>query len=114
MMNVADAIDELEDEYYGTGTDGDCFAIVNDIDADGYDTDTSQYMGAVSLINTSRKQFKGLTPRETKEDILARTAQSQMGNPRDRKYKHMVSVNSLKKSQYNPSILLMPYMSLVH
>ena len=66
------------------------------MDADGYDTDTSQHMGAVLLINTMRKQFKGLTPREVKEDILARTVQLRMGNPTDRKYKHMVSVKSLK------------------
>ena len=45
------------------------------MDADGYDTDTSQHMGVVSLINTLRKKFEGLTPREMKEAILARTLQ---------------------------------------
>ena len=51
----------------------DAFKYVEGVDADDYDTDTSQHMGAVSLINTIRKQFEGLTPREAKEAILART-----------------------------------------
>jgi hypothetical protein len=59
-------------------------------------------MGAVSLINTIRQQFEGLTPREMKEAILTRTVQSQIGNPTDRKYKHIVSVNSLNKSPVQP------------
>ena len=72
------------------------------VDADDYDTDTSQHMGAVSLTNTIRKQFEGLTPREVKEAILARTVQSRIGNPTDKKYKHMVSVNSLKECPVRP------------
>ena len=52
MMNAADAENESEDEYFGTGTDGNPFGIVDGMDADGYKTDTSQNMGAVSLINT--------------------------------------------------------------
>ena len=66
------------------------------MDADGYETDTSQYMGAVLLIDTIRQQFEGVTPRETKEAVLSRTVQSRTGNPTGKKYKHMVSVNSLK------------------
>ena len=70
------------------------------MDADRYDTDTSQHMGAVSLINTTRKKSEGLTPREVKEAILARTAHSCMGTPTDRKYKHMMNVNSLKNALF--------------
>ena len=72
---------------------------VNGLDANGYDTDTSQYMGAVLLGNTLHKQFKGLTPREVKEAILARTVQLQMSNPTDRKHKYIVSTNSLKNAK---------------
>ena len=61
MVNVADAGSKSEDEYFGTATDGKPFGTVNGMDANEYNTDTSQHMGAVSLINTIRKQFKGLT-----------------------------------------------------
>ena len=92
MVNVAEDDDTSEEEYNGMDT----FEYVNSMDADGYDTDTSQHMGAVLLINTIRQQFEGLIPRELKEAILARTFQSRMGNPTEKKYKHMVSVNSPK------------------
>jgi hypothetical protein len=62
MANVANVEIKSEDEYVGTGTDGSPFRIVNNMDADRYDTDTSQHRGTVSLMNTVRKQFKGLTP----------------------------------------------------
>jgi hypothetical protein len=97
MVNVADTSNESGDEYLRTGTNSDRFGTVNGMDADGYDTDASQHMGNVLLINTIRMQLEGLTPREVKETSLARIVQSRMGNPTDRKYKHMVSVNSLKK-----------------
>ena len=47
------------------------------MDADGYNIDTSQHMGAVLLINTIRQQFEGLTPRKMKEAILAKTVQEE-------------------------------------
>ena len=72
------------------------------MDADGYNTDTSQHMGAVSPINTINQQYEGLTPRELKEAIVAWTVQSYMGNPTDKTYKHMVSVNSLKECPVQP------------
>ena len=62
MANVANVEIKSEDEYVGTGTDGSPFGIVNNMDADRCDTDTSQHRGTVSLMNTVRKQFKGLTP----------------------------------------------------
>ena len=96
MANVAEDEDTSDDEYDGMDT----FEYVEGVDADDYDTDTSQHMGAVSLINIIRKQFEGLTPREVKEAILARTVQSCIGNPTDKKYKHMVGVNSLKGTHY--------------
>ena len=92
MANVAEDNDTSEEEYDGM----DAFEYVKSMDADGYDTDTSQHTGVVSLINTIRQQFEGLTPREVKEGILARPVQFRMGNPIDKKYKHKVSVNSLK------------------
>ena len=92
MVNVAEDNDTSEEEYNGMDT----FEYVNGMDAGRYDTDTSQHMGAVSLINTIRQQFEGVTPREKKEAVLSRTVQSRTGNPTGKKYKHMVSVNSLK------------------
>ena len=79
MANVTEDSDTLDDKYHGRDT----FGYVNGVDADGYYTDTSQHMGVVSLINTTRKQFEGLTSREVKEAILARIVQSRMGNPTD-------------------------------
>ena len=76
MANVAENDDTSDDEYDGMDT----YKYINVLDADDYDTDTSQHMGAVSLINTIRKQFEGLTPREVKEAILARTVQLRIGN----------------------------------
>ena len=98
MANVAENEDTSDEEYDGM----DAYEYIDGLDADDYDTDTSQHMGAVSLINTIRKQFEGLTPREVKEAILARTVQSRIGNPTDKKYKHMVSVNSLKECPVRP------------
>ena len=98
MVNVAEDDDMSEEEYDGIDT----FEYVNGMDADGYNTDTNQHMGTVSLISASRQQFGGLTPREVKEGILARTVQSRMGNPTDKKYKHMVSVYSLKECPVRP------------
>ena len=94
MENVVEDDDTSDKEYDGTDT----FEYKNGMDADRYDTDTSQYIGAVSLINTIRQKFEGLTPREVKKAIIARTVRSRMRNPTDRKYTHMVSVNSLKNT----------------
>ena len=77
MANVAENEDTSDDEYDGM----DAYEYIDGLDADDYDTDTSRHMGTVSLINTIRKQFEGLTPREVKEAILARTDQSRIGNP---------------------------------
>merc|ERR1712086_114788 len=98
MANVAENEDTSDEEYDGMDT----FKYGKGLDADDHDTDISQHMGAVPLINTIRKQFEGLTPREVKEAILARTVQLRIGNPTDKKYKHMVSVNSLKESLVRP------------
>ena len=98
MANVAENEDTSDDEYDGM----DAYEYIDGLDADDYDTDMSQHMGAVSLINTIRKQFEGLTPREVKEAILTRTNQSRIGNPTDKKYKHMISVNSLKECPVRP------------
>ena len=80
MANVAEDDDTSDEEYDGMDT----FEYVNGMDADRYNTDISQHMGTVSLINTIRQQFEGLTPREVKEAILARTVQSRIGNPTDK------------------------------
>ena len=93
MANVAEDDDTSDDEYDGMDT----FEYVEGVDADDYDTDICQHMGTVLLINTIRKKFEGLTPMEVKEAISVRTVQSCMGNPTDRKCKHMVSVNNLRK-----------------
>ena len=98
MANVAEEDDTTEDEYDGMDT----FEYVDGVDTDNYDTDTNQHMGAILLINTIRKQFEGLTPREVKEAMLARTVQSQIVNPTDKKYEHMASVNSLKECPVRP------------
>ena len=47
---------------------------------------------------------------------MARTVQvqTQLGNPTDRNFKHIVSVNSLKNALHNPSTSLMLHISLVH
>ena len=81
MANVVENEDTSEDEYDGM----DAYEYIDGLDADDYDTDTSQHMGAVSLINTIRKQFEGLIPREVKGATLARTLQSRIGNPTDKK-----------------------------
>ena len=44
MANIAEDDDTSEEEYDGVDT----FEYVNGMDADGYDTDTSQHMGAVT------------------------------------------------------------------
>ena len=51
MTNVAEDGNTSDEENHGTDT----FGYGNGIDANGYDTDTSQHMGAVSLINTTRR-----------------------------------------------------------
>merc|ERR1712153_12517 len=93
IANVAEYEESSDEEHGGMDT----YECIDGLDADDYDTDTSQHMGAVSLINTIRRQFEGLTPREVKEAILARTVQSRIGNPTDKRYKPMVSVNRLKE-----------------
>ena len=54
MANVTEDDDTSDEEYDGM----DSFEYVNGMDADGYDTDTRQHMGAVSLINTVTQQFE--------------------------------------------------------
>ena len=77
MANVEDGGGNLEeDEYFRSATDDNSFTHLEGVYADGYNTDTSQYVEAVSLINTIFKQFEGLTPRRVKKVILARTVQS--------------------------------------
>ena len=98
MANAVEDNDMSDEEYDGMDT----FEYVNGMEDDGYNTDTSQHMGAGSLINTIRQKFEGLTPREVKEDILARTVQLRIGNPTEKKYKHMASVNSLKECPVRP------------
>ena len=62
LVNVADGSGESEDnECFMSDTNDYCFTYVNGPDVDGYDTDTSQYIGDVLLVNMIRKQFKGLT-----------------------------------------------------
>ena len=80
MANVAEDNGTSEEEYDGMDT----FEYVNNVDADGYNTDTSQHMGTVSQLNTIRQQFEGLTPKEVNEAMLARTVQSCMGNPTEK------------------------------
>ena len=66
------------------------------------------------LISTIFKQWEGVTLREVREAMLARTVQSQVSYPTDRKYRHMVNINSLENTLYNLSTSLRPNMPLVH
>ena len=51
MANVVENEDTSDDEYDGLDT----FEYVTGVNANDYDTDNSQHMCAVSLINTIRK-----------------------------------------------------------
>ena len=73
MVNGGDGSEE--DEHFGSANRDDHFLHATNLCTEEQDTDMTQHTGAVSLINTLYKQFEGLTPREAKQAILAKTVQ---------------------------------------